>query len=713
MNDVYRFLDFLRRFRLALIIIPVITVIITYFLVRNLSSSYVSQAQISTGIVDEAQPQSVLMQSPQGDRIVQKFSNLMEIIRLNKILDQVSYQLIIHDLTSSKPFKVKSNLLSTLNPDAINHALAVYQEKYNNIEELKLSDPDQKGLSDVLKSMDYNAEALRNKLNVFRSGDSDFISVQFESENPDLSAFVVNTLSSEFIKSYTNLLKTNQIKANDFLRALLKEKTDTLASKSSQLRNYKIKNKVLNLSEQSKQLYTLILDYDSKKQEAIEKTASYAGALNEIDAKFKPSERSYIESKISKVNQAIVDTKEELSAIYTMYINSDLDKKYKDSYDSLSNKLREQINKSSDQYITNPLTAKQELVDQKINLEIQMDISRYSINSLENKISALKAQFTQLVPQEAEVQTLEMNVDIASKEYLDILNKYNQSSLEAGLETRMSLVQKGVAGSIQPSKKLLLVILSAIISSIFCLVVVFIIFLLDDTITAPEQLANKTQLPVIGIVSELTLPFLDMKDIWKQEPLSPAVLELKNQLRSLRYEVENDLKGKILVIDSILPAQGKTFITMSLAFAWLMTSKRVLIIDGNFNNPKISSLSKSSGYLEDFFEGKSILDSSSAKEPFVILKNRGGDKSLMEIASYDQIKEKLIFAKSQFDLIIIETASLDVINQSKEWVSFSDGVLGVFKYGERISQEQQDHISYLQKTGLFLGWVMNKVGLKK
>src|SRR5690606_31294881 len=142
--------------------------------------------------------------------------------------------------------------------------------------------PDEAGLIRVLQSMSYDAESINGKLQIFRSGESDFLTIQYESEDPDLSAFVVNTLSQEFIGSYSTLLKTNQVKSNDFLKELLKEKTDTLAKTMSMLRDYKIRNGVLNLTEQSKQLYTLLLEYDTKKQEAIERTSSYAGALNEI-----------------------------------------------------------------------------------------------------------------------------------------------------------------------------------------------------------------------------------------------------------------------------------------------------------------------------------------------------------------------------------------------------------------------------------------------
>jgi succinoglycan biosynthesis transport protein ExoP len=710
MGEVFKFLNLLRRFRLTLIIVPITTIIITFFLVRNLPNSYTSQAQIATGIVDESQQQSVLIQAiTNRDQVAQKFSNLVEIMKMNRVLNQVAYQLILHDLTTVQRFKPESKLLIELNAAARKHAIQVYTEKYNTAEALTLSNADQSGLYRVLTSMGYDPDALRNKLQIFRSGESDYIVVQFESESPEESAFVVNQIAAEFIKSYSTSLKVKKIKENDFLRNLLREKTDSLSNRMSRLRNYKVSNGVINLPEQSKQLYTLVLEYDTKKQEAIEKTSSYAGALNEIDRKFSPKERQYVEATLSKVNQAVVNTKAELSSLYNLYINNDLEQRYKTSYDSLSNKLTEQINRSADQDISNPLATKQALITEKMNLEIQMDISRFSINSIENKINALKKQLGTLVPKDADIQALDMNVDIASKEYLDILNKYNQSNLESSFTTNISVVQPGVPGLAQPSKKMLLVILSGIITFVFCLLIIFIIYLLDHSVTSAKDLANVTQVPVLGSLSLLKSPAVDLHSLWENSNLSKDLVQYKNQLRSIRHEIENHLQDKILLITSLNRHEGKTLLSLSLSFAWKMTNKKILLIDGNFSNPTISKASTAKLYLEDFFLEKEMFDMQPRPGSIDVLSNRGGDVSILELASFEEIKSKLDRAKLFYDLIIIETAALDDTNQAKEWLLFSKDAVSVFEAGKVITENNKTYLSYLKETGNFHGWVFNKV----
>lgn len=61
-----------------------------------------------------------------------------------------------------------------------------------------------------MKSTGYDEKNLLSKLNIARNSESDFIKVGFISPNPNLSAYVVNNLSADFIAYYTNLTLTGQ-----------------------------------------------------------------------------------------------------------------------------------------------------------------------------------------------------------------------------------------------------------------------------------------------------------------------------------------------------------------------------------------------------------------------------------------------------------------------------------------------------------------------
>ncbi|RZK28795.1 MAG: hypothetical protein EOO61_21555, partial [Hymenobacter sp.] len=182
-------------------------------------------------------PKAVLnIQDAQESKITQQFSNLIEMMKSKKMLDQVSYLLMIHDLTSERPFRKPSKLLENLSDEARRHALEVYQDLYKKRNSLSLFNGDQNGLNKVLESMQYDDKSLLKTLLIYRAENSDFINVQFDAEDPELSAFVVNTLCKEFIGYYTLMVRENQRKAVDFLAKLLKDKQDSLAVKTQALK---------------------------------------------------------------------------------------------------------------------------------------------------------------------------------------------------------------------------------------------------------------------------------------------------------------------------------------------------------------------------------------------------------------------------------------------------------------------------------------------
>jgi len=241
--ELSSYFSLLGKYKYVIIIVVLAAVIASFFLVKNLPNEYVSNTQIATGIVDASRHLLDKDNTPgtQQDEINNEFSNLIEIIKLKKLIDNVSYQLIIHDLSSPAPFRQLNHQFKNLSRPAIVHALIVYRYKLQNGEPLSLYNKDENGLNELLISMKYDERSIRKYLTVDREGESDFITLTFTSENPQLSAFVVNTLCKEFLNYYTINVKQNESNAIGFLSNLLAEKRNALNDKKDSLQRYKIK----------------------------------------------------------------------------------------------------------------------------------------------------------------------------------------------------------------------------------------------------------------------------------------------------------------------------------------------------------------------------------------------------------------------------------------------------------------------------------------
>jgi succinoglycan biosynthesis transport protein ExoP len=706
--ELSSYFSLVRRFKYIIIAIVLATVVASYFLVKNLSDDYVSHAQIATGIVD-ASRHLLDKDNPnaQADQIVREFSNLTEILKLKKVIDQVSYQLIIHDLSSPEPFRKLNHQFKNLSQSAVEHALSVYREKLKNSEPLSLYDRDENGLNELLISMKYDERSLRKAFDISRDEESDFITVTFTSDNPQLSAFAVNTLCKEFIDYYTVNIKQNESNAEAFLANLLTEKRNALNAKKDELQAYKIKNGILNLDEQSKSIFAQILAYTDKKIEAQRNIASYDGAVKNIDDRFDPKDRKYIEATVSQYNQAITSTEDQLRTLNDQYVHSGFNPSYKPTLDSLQKELTTQINNSSDKYITNPLVAKDDLVRQKMTLEVTRDLAKYSVQAINKELVDLQAKFARLVPFDATVKTYEFDIDIASKEYLDVLNKYNQTNLQSNFSIKLMQVEVATPDIAQPSKKMLLIGLSGLISLILCLLVLFILFYLDDNVKEPADLVSRTQLPLLGSLNLIKGPKPDLRKLWDVEHRN-KMQHFKELLRSVRFEIDQELKGgKILAVTSLGTGEGKTLVTTGLAYSYQAINKKVLLIDGNFNNPTISKTLLPQLFIEDYFRSSTYIERNG--NTISVLGNHGGDTSLLEINDEEHIQSVFNDLKSRFDIILIDLPPIDSLNKSKEWLLFSNKAVAVFEGNKNIPKGQNQYVDYFKSLhGKFAGWILNK-----
>lgn len=707
MTEVIQFLRLLQRNKITLILVPLITVIVCYFLVRRLPDTYESSARIATGLVDKTDQVVTRARDEQDQQIARKFESLIQVMRLKRTLDQVSYRLILNDLKGMKDstWREPVQALEEMSKADKAKAIALITRKYQKHEELFLWKPEEKKLNNIIVEMGYGADALRDKLIIWRTGVSDYIDIQYEAEHPDLAAYVINTLAQEFISDNSSRVVGNNKKTIDFLANFMQQKLRALNDRMNTLKNFKIQNRVLNLNEQAKSIYGQMADFETRRQGAQRDIIAYTAAIGNIDRRFNPTERKYFESALTEINQKIIATKSNLKSLNERYVLSNFDNRLKYSLDSLRGRLSEEINEATDKYAYNPMVVKQDLVTQKLTMEISLELAKNSVASIQGELDRLNRKFDGLVPNEAKIQEYETSIDIASKEYIEALQRYNEASLEFSFPVYLRLIERAMPGEVQASKKMVLVILSGVISFTFCIFVFFILFYLDKSIRYPLQLANETGKPVLGYLnaldkdSNLSLSGMSASD-------DKAVRLYKNLVRSIRYELDSEMSDpKVIAVTSLGYGVGKTPFVIALAWAFSKINKTVLIIDGNFGQPDISKLNPDSTPFENFVKSNNLPEAIPGQ--ISILGAKAGETSLLELADEKVIGERLQALKSRFDIILIETGSLRAMNRAKEWVAFSDMVVSVFAAGRSIGSEDQSKIQYLNGlNGKFAGWVL-------
>ncbi len=705
-----KFISLLKRQKVVLIGLPILVMAISFVLLRKLPNQYAAKTTLSSGLVDGAQPLSLERNILQDSKISQQFSNLMQMMQMKKVFDQISYKLIIHDL-ENPPFKKPSKLFGQLNANAKKHALDVYKHHYLLREPLDLTNADQRGLDEVINSMGYGYDKLMKKMKVYRIETSDFITIEFESDSAMLSSFVVNTLADEFIRYYNTITRESESRTLGMLDTLLNQKKDSLENKVNELKDFKISNHVLNSDELAKTLYSQMSKLEGDIELVQKNIESDKGALQQISDKLQNKGYTYNDSANIVLNQRVISLKAQLSNAVNEYYANGINIKYKPKVDSLKDLLDKEMTRVSDKDALNPMAAKSNLLQQKIQKEIDIEMAERGLVVLVREYEKLNTRLDLLVPKEAAIQSFNNNINVASQEYIELMKKHSQTSMAYNQFGKLRIIEVAQPGLPLPSKKLLLMALSGIVSFILCIITLFVIFYFDESIQVAFELANKTQLPVLGYIPVLpNAPLLHLNQFWENGNLNDERKEFKNLLRSVRFETEMQMEGfKTLAVTSLRDGEGKSFLAMALATAYVMVNKRVLLIDGNFNKPTITKMAHPNLYLEDVLTARSLMPRPGYSNDVTILGNHGADTSLFEVNNEENIRRKFEDLKELFDVVIIESTSLDTLNQAKEWFIIADRTLGVFEPNKSLTFKEKQYIEYLKsQPGKFMGWILNK-----
>lgn len=713
--DIKKFFRLLNKYKWLFISIPILTLLVTYFFVKKLPKEYKSQAKLSTGLLDPSR--QVVPETPNYSgpdlliKINQQFANIMDIMQMPRNMSILSYRLILHDLKNpAAPFKEQSDDVKALTASERAEAIRLFEERLANKTVLTPLDNYKVKLYNLVKSMGYDAKSLSKKLNISHEQNSDFVSVEFTSENTFMSVFVVNTLAKDFIKNYSEDLISNKTKSIVLLDSLVKQKEAAMNQKIDLLKEYRIKNRVLNLDKQSQIVYQQIVDYENKKSQALIDLQAMQAALSSVNSTLNNRDNEkYLGAEHSSDNQKTISIKNKLQQAEEQYIDKGFRQTDKKIVDSLRQLLSSQLSQSVDNYVSDPLVAKQSLILRRVSLTVDIDKTRASIADINQELSKLNSKFNQMVPYDAGVQKYERDADIATKEFMELLNRYNLNNLDKNIGLRLQLEQEGTPSAPEPSKKIIFMALSGIASLAICFALLFVMATLDFSINNRKQLTIATKGKVLGELNFIKSKWQDIDEIWKDESHRKDYLNYKNLLRALRFEIDEKLasqQANILGVTSLHPEKFKVFCLVSMAYAFARTDKQILIIGDDetanevqrWNIPINQSL-------------KSVLDKLhlDKNNRITFLNKDLGGVSLLENSNKEKVQKVFDYFKTNFDLVLVFLDPLNIVSDVNEWVLFTDSYLATYMAGNSLSELDKESIRHLANDQKFMGWVINGV----
>jgi polysaccharide biosynthesis transport protein len=730
------FLSVLARRKWLILAVMLLTAATTYFVANRLPKKYKSSAVIATGILDfkgirvgEVNP------FVQEFEIEGKFSNLTEYMKSRPSINILTKQLMLHDLlpdTVSAPFNKLDTTKLNIPTDAIQNYLGA----------LKLN-PDSIGIKEedfaniataraLEKALGYDYDALFSKIDIKRVGKTDYVSIEYTSEDPRLSYFVTKRFTDEFLNFYYSKRDSVGSQSVVFYNDLTTEKKRILDSLNNNLNSYSKNQQVVALEPQSQSIVSQLAQLEANRDEERKQLVSSEQVYNVYESTFKSYKKDYAEiySNTLKDNNELNAVQKEITALQVKWLDTGRkDTELSKKMDELKGKRVLLTNRVATTVVRNendPQLVKQnELFLKFVEAKSKKDASEAALVTLENRISELRRKLSKLVTNVADINHFDQQLDIAKKEYESAVAGKSQADIiqrSSAPEAPMRIIDHATPPTKpEKSKAPLLAAFAGVGMGSMATFILFMLSYFDRSLSSSFQFNKLVGMPLMASLQKLNArKVINFDYLFQTENSSKQEEHFKETLRKIRSEIEGS-NAKSFLFTSLKDQEGKSFMIAGLAYSFAMKQKKVLIIDTNFKNNTLTGMS-----VQPFDNQHSVTDNGAQMSAnatrlsidislsnATIIGNKGGYNSPSELLAGVDFKKKIRDLGKQFDYIFLEAACLGKYSDARELVDYVDKVIPIFDASSSLTQAEEEALAFYKSQGSkLMGSILNKVETK-
>lgn len=340
-------------------------------------------------------------------------------------------------------------------------------------------------------------------------------------------------------------------------------------------------------------------------------------------------------------------------------------------------------------------------------------------NSLRASFNANKSQIQDISRKEFQLRELQREVDGNRALYDTFMTRLKETAATADLETANARVVDPATVPTEPvkPKKTLIVAIAALLALFAGVGLTLLLDALNNTFKSTEEIENRLNIPVLGILPQMKVQerseLARMFTTDKEKSFSESI-------RTIRTGVVlsgMDHPHKVMVITSSIPGEGKSTVSVNLAFA-LGQMERVLLIDADLRRP---TLAKSFEFpvgtpgLANLIAGTARLEECIQQVDGIDMICAGTvPPNPLELLSSPRFAKAVEVLKNKYDRIIIDSPPTQAVSDAIVLSTFADSLLYVVKSAStHIPLVEKGVGQLLQNNAPVKGIVLNQVDIKK
>jgi succinoglycan biosynthesis transport protein ExoP len=556
---------------------------------------------------------------------------------------------------------------------------------------------------------------LRQGLQVQLVRNSQLANVSFTAYDKELSALVPNTVADTFIESDLEARMAMSQKASEWLRERMAELKVKVDSSEKALQDYRDRERIVDtkglaMSGAGKQLEELTRNL----VEAHQKRADAESAYSMVQQVKAGRGTANYDSIPVVLRNPLVQQMKGVEAEAERRL-SDAAKRYGPEHPKM-------------------IQARAELDSARENTRRQIDIvvgglskeyeqARANEVAVERALAQSKADIQGLNRKEFQLGVLERDAQQNRNLYDMFMNRLKETNATGDLQTTIARVVDPATVPSRPysPNRSQIVSIAAAITLIVGAMLALLLDRLANTLNSTAEVENRLGVPALGVLQKVK-GFTKKGFVSELAFFNDTQSTFAEAVRTVRTGVlmsNLDDPHKVVVITSSVPEEGKTTLSFNLACA-LGQVKKVLLVDGDLRRPKIGKLvgrnPKAPG-LADLVAGHAQVSQCvffDDKAGIHILPAGTVPPNPLELLSSRRFEDVLTKLKDAFDIVLIDSAPLQLVSDAQVLSQFASSVIYVVKADATPYQVAQNGLKKLRRVNAaILGVVLNQLDIER
>lgn len=588
------------------------------------------------------------------------------------------------------------------------------------------------------KGQVVKVEDVKKALTLKIVGGTDVLKVTYKARNPEQAAAVVNKIMNLYLENDILTSRAEAESTRQFMAMQLPKIQAAVHQAEVEVRIFKQKNNVIDLSEESKTTVANIGNLDSQIDNLKAELDLANAQTNELRQKVGlDSQQASTVSALSQspavqgVLTQLQDTERQLATQRSFLVDDnptivDLEAKKANLQALLQKQIEQTVGNQAKvpQALLQIGGLRQDLIKDFLQSDVQRRSLAQKLVSLRNSRSAYERR-TKVIPGLVQNEReLEQKREVAQSTYQTLLKKVQELQVAKNTNTANARI---IAMALVPEKpglgnKLIVVVLGGMLGLFLATTTVLFLELRDRSLKTLKEIKEVFGYTLLGVVPLFGNKVRSSQRHAESTTIEIAVRDTPHSLVSEIYRmIQANLKFlssdkilKTIVVTSAVPKEGKSTVSANLAAAIAQLGRKVLLIDADMRVPSqhhVWQLTNAAG-LSEVLVGQAQFSIAVCQVMDNLDVLTVGVKPPNPLALLDSKRMVTLIEgfSSQYDFVIIDAPPLLLAADALTLGQMTDGILLVARPGVINSGSADAAQEMLEQSGHnVLGLVVNGI----